>query len=171
MPPRDVLRLEQAARPAAGAAGTVELERVAQAPVAAHALADGVILLDAGHAHLLADLEELPHIVGQLAGQQVAHHLLVQRLGLHTPLAQPGAQLLHAVGVVEMGQRLGPVVEPLEVALVGSDGPLHQRQVDGQPALVDGAVQHPELPLAVYHAPGLSVWRRFISHLLAASFG
>ena len=147
---RQVLQLNQPARPAAAAVCAVKLEHPPRPSVRAYGVLHGLVLLYGGLGKLPAQLQHLSKL-RRRSFQQFLHSLLVQGVHLKAMLCKPFLHLLDGVWVLQGGELLHLCGEFFPGTLINGDGLFHQCHVKLYASVVDLLVEMVFLPDAVRH--------------------
>ena len=137
------------ARPPAGACA-VELKASPHAPVGAHRVLHGLILLHRGFRQLLTQHKHRFQRFRR-GFEQLDHLLLAQRIGFQPVICQPAFHLLDGVGIVQHGQLLQFSSQLLPGLFIHGDGVFHQRPVQRDAPVVDLLIEVILLPHLVRH--------------------
>ena len=132
---RQVLHLDQAARPSPGTAA-VELEHPTGAAICADGVHHGLILLHTGFRQLLPEDQHALQF-RRSAFDELRHDFFPEAVGLHAVVGQPLFHLLDAVGIVQLCQMLHGFRQLGPGAGIHVDGLPDQRQVDHDATVID----------------------------------
>ena len=142
--------MDQPARPAAAAVGSVKLEHPPCPAIRAYGVLHGLVLLYRGFGKLPAQFQYLGKL-RRRSFQKFLHGLLVQGVHLKAVLCEPLLHLLDGVRVFQSGKLPHLCGEILPGALIDGDGLFHQHHVKLYAPVVDLLVEMVFLPQEIRH--------------------
>ena len=142
---REVLQLDQPARPAAAAVGTIKLEHPSRPAVCTDGVLHCLVLLYRGLSKLPAQFQHLGKF-RRRGFQQFLHGFLVQGVHLKAMLCKPFLHLLDGVRVFQGGELPHLCREFFPGTIINGDGLFYQRHVKLYAPVVDFLVEMVFLP-------------------------
>lgn len=142
---RQVLQLNQSARPAAASVRTIKLKHPSCPAIRAYGVLHGLVLLHGGLGKLPAQLQHLGKL-RRCGFQKFLHSFLIQAVHLKTVLCEPLLHLLDGVRVFQGGKLPHLCGKFLPGTLIDGDGLFYQHHVKLYAPVVDLLVEMVFLP-------------------------
>ena len=137
---RQILQLHDAASPASGTIGTVELEHPTDPAVIAYSVFHRLVFFDRAFGKLLTKGKYLGKALRGIF-HEFCHSLFAEGLSLHSVLSKPGFHLDDTVWIFQIGHVLHLGGDGSLGALVKGDGVGYQLHIHANASVVDFLVQ------------------------------
>ena len=155
---RQVLQLNEPSGPATGTVGSVKLKHSTGAAISADSVYHGLILFDAGFGKLLPEHKNALQFRRRCLNK-LCHGLFAEAVGLQSVIRKPLLHLLHAVGIIKLGQFTHGIRQLCAGAGIHINSLSDKRQVNRHTAIIDFLIDVVFLPDRIRH-------REFLQALL-----